>query len=363
MTDLFPVINQFQTSGKIIEINPIGSGHIHETYWVKSASADTDDYVLQKINTHVFRDPQAVMHNIGLVSAHLHEKILSSGKTDTRHNVLTPLKLRNGRLMFVDAHNNTWRCFIYIKGHKSFDRAINTELVYEGGKAYGNFLLMLSDLSTSNIKETIHRFHDLDLRIDQFETACANGLKERINEVRHEIEMLRSRSKHMRTILMLGKQGKIPLRIVHHDTKINNILFDEHGKGLCVIDLDTVMPGYVHDDFGDSIRTFTNTGEEDDHVLDRVSMNITYFEAYAKGFLEVTNAMLSPVEKKHLALSARVMTYMQTLRFLADYLNGDTYYRIHHPKHNLQRARAQMKLLVSMEEQFEEMKRIVEYLS
>jgi Ser/Thr protein kinase RdoA (MazF antagonist) len=164
----------------------------------------------------------------------------------------------------------------------------------------------------------------------------------------------------MRTILELGKAGKIPLRIVHHDTKINNVLFDEDGKGLCVIDLDTVMPGYVHDDFGDSIRTFTNTGEEDDADLDQVSMNIAYFEAFARGFLEVTSSMLSPLEKEHLALSARVMTYMQALRFLTDYLNGDLYYRIHHPLHNLQRARAQIKLLLSMEEQFSKMKAIIE---
>jgi Ser/Thr protein kinase RdoA (MazF antagonist) len=171
--------------------------------------------------------------------------------------------------------------------------------------------------------------------------------------------MLRDRKDEMRTILALGKTGRIPVRIVHHDTKINNVLFDENGKGLCVIDLDTVMPGYVHDDFGDSIRTFTNTGEEDDADLGQVSMNIGYFEAFARGFLELTNSMLSRIEKEHLALSARVMTYMQVLRFLADYLNGDTYYRIHHPLHNLQRARAQIKLLLSMEEQYGEMKRII----
>jgi hypothetical protein len=171
--------------------------------------------------------------------------------------------------------------------------------------------------------------------------------------------MLKKRQDEMRTIRILGSEGKIPLRIVHHDTKINNVLYTAGENALCVIDLDTVMPGYVHDDFGDAIRTFTNTGEEDDPDVSRVSMNIRYFKAFAEGFLGIAGPMLNVTEKEHLALSARVMTYMQVLRFLTDYLNGDTYYRIHHPTHNLQRARAQMKLLFSMEEQYEEMKRIV----
>jgi Ser/Thr protein kinase RdoA (MazF antagonist) len=261
--------------------------------------------------------------------------------------------------MYFDPQNQVWRCFVYIPRHKTYDRALSDEQSYEGGKAYGKFLQLLSDLPASKIRETIHGFHDLDLRLNQFEEACRNGVENRITETRNEIEMLRARKDEMRTILKLGKTGRIPVRIVHHDTKINNVLFDENGKGLCVIDLDTVMPGYVHDDFGDSIRTFTNTGEEDDADLSQISMNIGYFEAFAHGFLELTNSMLSGIEKEHLALSARVMTYMQVLRFLADYLNGDTYYRIHHPLHNLQRARAQIKLLLSMEEQYGEMKRII----
>ena len=188
------------------------------------------------------------------------------------------------------------------------------------------------------------------------------ALKERITETRHEIELLTARKNEMRTILQLGKSGKIPVRIVHHDTKINNVLFDNNGRGLCVIDLDTVMPGFVHDDFGDSIRTFTNTGEEDDANLDNISMNIRYFEAFARGFLEQAGSMLNQVEKDYLALSARVMTYMQSLRFLTDYLNGDIYYRIHHPNHNLQRTRAQIKLMECMEDSYDEMQRIIRSL-
>jgi hypothetical protein len=320
-------------------------------------------YVLQQINTHVFRDPEAVTNNIDLVTTHIQKKLSLAGISDSERRVLTPVKLRNGGFMFRDLKNSVWRCFLYICNHKTYDRAISEEQVYEGGKTYGNFLKMLSDLPVGHLRETIPGFHDLDLRLTQFDGACKNGVNDRIAETRREINLLRIRMNEMRTILELGKSGRIPLRIVHHDTKINNVLFDEKDKGLCVIDLDTVMPGYVHDDFGDSIRTFTNTGEEDDADLARVSMNISYFKAFAGGFLEQSDSMLNSLEKEHLALSARVMTYMQSLRFLTDYLNGDTYYHIQHPLHNLQRTRAQISLMLSMEDNFEDMQQIIKDLS
>jgi len=359
MKHLLTILNQFSTAGEIVDIVPLGSGHIHETYRVITRTEVSEDYVLQQINTHVFRDPVAVMDNIGLVTTHIRRKLTASGIEDAGRRVLTPVELKNGGLMLTDLENKIWRCFLYIPRHKTYDRAPGVDQVYEGGKAYGKFLQMLSDLPAGKVRETIHGFHDIDLRITQFKEACENGIRERIVETEPEIDLLRNREEEMRSIALLGKAGEIPLRIVHHDTKINNVLYDESDKGLCVIDLDTVMPGFVHDDFGDSIRTFTNTGDEDDTDLSRVSMNIRFFEAYTRGFLEAASAMLGPAEKENLALSARVMTYMQVLRFLADYLNGDTYYRIHHAGHNLQRARAQIKLLMSMEEQYTEMKRIV----
>lgn len=362
MDHLNAIVDQFSISGKIADITPLGSGHIHETYRVAIESDPAGGYVLQQINTHVFRDPEAVMHNIDLVTSHIQKKLTGSGISDAARKVLTPVKLRNGGLMFRDQSDKIWRCFLYIRDHKTYDRAISEQQVYEGGKAYGRFLQVLSDLPASLIMETIPGFHDLDLRLKQFDNACREGVRLRINETRQEITLLKERKDEMRTIQKLGKSGRIPLRIVHHDTKINNVLFDQNGKGLCVIDLDTVMPGYVHDDFGDSIRTFTNTGEEDDADLNKVSMNITYYEAFARGFLELAGSMIYPVEKDYLALSARVMTYMQSLRFLTDYLNGDVYYRIHHPHHNLQRTRAQIKLMVCMEDSYDDMKRIIRSL-
>jgi hypothetical protein len=359
MNNLVPIVDLFTIKGKIIAVSPLGSGHIHETYYIQTDADRTDDYVLQRINTHVFRNPQAVTQNIRLVTRHIQNKLQETKAADIDRSVLRPVGLKSGAFMHTD-ETGCWRCFHYIPDHVTYDRAVNDIQVYEGGKAYGTFLHFLSDLPADNILETIPGFHNLDLRLHQFEESIRTGMHDRIVETAREIEMLRIRRDGMRAILEQGKAGSIPLRIVHHDTKINNVLFSTENKALCVIDLDTVMPGFVHDDFGDSIRTFTNTGEEDDANLERVSMNIRYFEAFARGFLEMTGKMLNPVEIEFLALSARVMTYMQVLRFLTDYLNGDVYYRVHHPLHNLQRTRAQLKLLLSMEGQYDQMNAIIQ---
>jgi Ser/Thr protein kinase RdoA (MazF antagonist) len=353
------IADRFKLDAKVADISTFGSGHIHKTFYIQTETARKDDYILQLINTNVFRDPEAVMQNISLVTSHIIDKLRAKGEMELKRRVLHPVQTIDGKLMYTDSDNQVWRCFVFIPDHKSFDRAVNEHQVFEGGKAFGKFLSDLSDLPVSQIKDTIPDFHNLDWRLKQFNDALLNGVQSRIIETEPEIGILKARQDEMRLIRKLGSEGKIPLRIVHHDTKINNVLYSADEQALCVIDLDTVMPGYVHDDFGDAIRTFTNTGEEDDPDLNNVSMNIKYFKAFAEGFLGVAGPMLNATEKEYLALSARVMTYMQVLRFITDYLNGDTYYRIHHPTHNLQRTRAQMKLLFSMEEQYMEMKRIV----
>ncbi len=360
MADLVSLALLFDLTGEVTNIRAFGSGHIHDTYKVTTTGPVA--YVLQKINIQVFRDPLAVMENLRAVTAHIRKKLEAAGNPDIRRNVLVPVWLRNGALMYTDGQQQVWRCFEYIADHQSFDKAVDNNQVYEGGKAYGQFLQLLADLPVAGIRDTILDFHNLDFRIWQFHDALENGKKERIREMAGMIAEMEARSDEMLTIRKLGQEGRIPLRIVHHDTKINNVLYGMDGKALCVIDLDTVMPGYVHDDFGDAIRTFTNTGEEDDADLSRVGMHIGYFEAFARGFLEATRNMLTPAETQHLALSARVMTYMQVLRFFTDYLNGDTYYKIHHPLHNLQRTHAQFALLKSMEKQYGEMVAIVEKL-
>jgi len=219
------------------------------------------------------------MNNISLITKHIENKLKSRGITDLGNRILTALQQSDGTLMYTDAEKKVWRCFYYIPG-RTYDQPAGNDQVYEGGKAYGNFLNILSDLPPGPVKETIRGFHNMAFRLRQFDDARKNGMEDRIKEAKEEIQILDSRREEMMTIQNLGQECKIPVRIVHHDTKINNVLFDENGKGLCVIDLDTVMPGYVHDDFGDSIRTFTNTGAEDDINTDRVSINMEYFEAY-----------------------------------------------------------------------------------
>ncbi|NLI24836.1 MAG: aminoglycoside phosphotransferase family protein [Bacteroidales bacterium] len=354
---------QFLQAGEIQSVKPIGSGHIHQTFLVSPVSDKKHKLVLQKFNTYVFRDPDAVMQNLFLITSHIRKKVENSRGEGAGMLVLEPVKTLTGENYFVDAEGSVWRCLLYIPDTASYDRAPDAAVVYEGGKAFGTFIRLLSDLPAENVKITIPEFHNLDFRLEQFHQAIRDGLKDRREETSSEIEMILEREEQMKLIRKLAQRGLIPLRVVHHDTKINNVLFSARKKALCVIDLDTVMPGFVHDDFGDAIRTFTNTGEEDDPDLSHISMDLSFFEAFAEGFLGAAGDMLTPLEKEYLPLSALVMTYMQTIRFLTDYLNGDTYYKIHHPKHNLQRTKAQMQLLLSMEQQLPAMQEIVKRFS
>jgi hypothetical protein len=352
-------LSHFDIPEKIKEINPFGSGHIHDTFLVNTGSTESRAYILQKLNTNVFRDHEAVMKNTRLVTEHIRTKLEKIKGSDLTRGLLTMVQLKNKSDFYKDEQGNIWRVFVYIPDHRSYDKAENAGLVYEGGKAYGNFLSMLADFPVTEIKDTIPDFHNLEWRLTQFDQALKSGRDDRKESAKREIRFIIERKNEMLTIRKLGESRLIPTRIVHHDTKINNVLYSNEGKALCVIDLDTVMPGFVHDDFGDAIRTFTNTGEEDDADLSKVSMNITYFEAFARGYLESAGFMLTSTEKEHLALSARVMTYMQSIRFLSDYINGDIYYRIHHPEHNIQRTRAQIALLESMEKQYNRMVEII----
>jgi hypothetical protein len=356
------LLNQFAVRGEVTEVLSFGSGHIHDTYLVKTMPAEEKDYILQCFNTQVFLNPDAVMENTRKVTNHIRNSATKHPQAGQEQAFLTLIPLKNGKEYYLDPEKKVWRVFEYIPDHLSYDRAESAETVYEGGKAYGNFLAMLSDLKPGDFKDTIPDFHNLDWRLQQFNDALRNGREDRRISAGREVQMVLDRVPEMRIIRELCLSGQIPCRLVHHDTKINNVLFSKNGKALCVIDLDTVMPGYVHDDFGDAIRTFTNTGEEDDADTSRVSMNIDYFRAFARGYLESAGSLLQKKEKELLALSARVMTYMQTIRFLADYLNGDVYYKIHSAEHNLQRTRAQLALLLSMEEQYPEMCRIINSL-
>lgn len=360
--DLKALFSRFRAEGTFLKGDLFGSGHIHETYHITTAEKDNDDFILQKLNNKVFRNIPELQENIERVTVHLRRKISSIPGSDIKRECLNLIQAEDGKTWITDNVGDYWRLFVYIRDHRSYDIVYSPEKAFEGGKAIGRFQALLADLPGKPLHETIPSFHDVEKRIDSFKTTVMEDPAGRLKDTRSETEFILQRSEEMRIIHKLGKEGKIPVRITHNDTKFNNILFDDNDKSLCIIDLDTVMPGYFHSDFGDAIRTGANAAAEDEADLEKVGMDIRLFEAYAQGYLSETRNTLNDLEKKYLAFSPLLMTYEQALRFLADYLNGDIYYKIHHEHHNLQRTKAQIKLLQNMEEQYYEMKGIIKKL-
>ncbi len=356
------ICDQFQIDGTFSKGYPYGSGHINDTYKVETVEIDKFDYILQRVNHHVFKDVPGLMENVERVTSHIRKKMEGIEGTNPDREVLTVIPTNDGQPYHKDQEGNFWRMYIFIWDNKSYDLVDSPEKAYQGGRMFGTFQALLADLPGKPLNETIVNFHNIEWRLETFEETLEKDPKGRAKDIPEEIKFVRDRAEEMKTILNLGREGKIPLRITHNDTKFNNVLLDQDDKGLCVIDLDTVMPGYVHYDFGDSIRTSTNTAAEDEADLSKVEMDINLFEGYAKGFLEQTKDTLNEVEIDHLAFSGKLFPYIIGLRFLTDFVDGDNYFKIHHEGHNLQRARAQFKLLQSMERQYGEMKAIIEGL-
>jgi len=351
-TELLDTVNQFQLEDKILSVEPFGNGHINDTFKV------TDDqgaakYILQRINHAIFTNVDLLQHNISTVTNHIRKKLIDKGEKDINRKVLQFLPAKDGKLYYFDGVNY-WRVCLFIPRSKSVEE-ITPDSSYETGKAFGEFHFMLSDLPEGILGETIPNFHNMEFRLQQFHDAIANNTANRLEKVTDLVEEIEKRSIGMCIQEELYRKGELIKRTNHCDTKVNNILFDEDGKVLCVIDLDTVMPGFVLSDIGDFIRTGANTGAEDDENLENVQVDIEIFKAYTRGYMEKATSFLTPIEIKLLPYGGRLLTYMQTVRFLTDYINGDTYYKIDHPEHNLQRTKAQFKLLQSLEEYQEEM--------
>jgi len=360
--DLKNIFEQFKAEGTYLTGEPYGSGHIHDTFRIKTAEADRDDYILQRLNNKIFKNIPELQNNIERVTVHLKEKLSRITGANIKRECLALIPSSDGKSWLLDNNGNYWRLYIFISNHRSYNIVDSTDKAYEGGKAIGRFQAMLADMPGGPLFETIPKFHDIENRLRILEEKIKEDPAGRVKELEYEIKEYLSRGEEMKTILRLGREGKIPLRITHNDTKFNNILLDEYDKALCVIDLDTVMPGYVHYDFGDAIRTVTNTAAEDEKDLSKVEMNIDLFEAYAKGYLSETGKTLNSTEIEYLAFAPKLITYTIGVRFLTDYIDGDNYFKIHHPLHNLQRTRAQLKLVMSMERQYDEMKKIIRRL-
>ena len=357
------IAEQFATEGTIDRVDAHGGGHINDSYRMVNGTDGAPDYLLQRVNHYVFKDVELLMQNMVLVTDHVKAKISEESPEEVDRRSLTIIPAKDGLSYFKDPEGNYWRVLRFIEDHLVFDSTTDPAIAYEGARTFGAFTAMLNDLPASKVGTVIPDFHNMKWRLTQLEQSIRKDDAGRLKTVKKEVEYVESRSKMMLTIHELGETGAIPLRVTHNDTKISNVLFDKNKKGLCVIDLDTIQPGYVTSDFGDGIRTLTNTGEEDDANLDRVSMDLELYEAFASGFLDSTRDILSKTEKDSLLYAGLLFPYMQAVRFLIDYLDGDVYYKIQHKEHNLVRARAQFKLTQDGEAKFEELKKIIRNLS
>ena len=334
---------------------PYGNGHINSTFVVGKKTR----YILQKINTNVFRDPDAVMRNIVAVTAHLSEKIMAAGGDPTRAT-LTPICTKEGENHWKAPNGDCYRMYLFIEDTICYDQVDNAEQLYYAAREFGKFQNMLDDFPADTLAEVIPNFHNTKDRFRQFREAVENNLAGRRDEVAEEIAFAMAREKDTAVVLDAIADGSVPLRVTHNDTKLNNVMLDpKTGEGVCVIDLDTVMPGSLLYDFGDALRFGGNSGAEDETDLSKIYFRLDYFEAFVRGFVQELGAKMTKREIELLPFSVKLMTYECGIRFLADYLNGDTYFRIHREKHNLDRCHTQFKLVADMEEKMAEMQAIV----
>lgn len=347
---------QFHLQREIRDIYPYGSGHINDTFLVESDRS----YILQRMNRNIFKDPGAVMENILGVTTFLKKKIMQSGG-DAMRETMTVILTGSGEPIYRNGLGDCWRMYNKIEDAICYDRVESENIFYESAVAFGNFQQMLSDYPAKTLHETIPGFHDTKARYEVFLKAVRDDVCGRAKDVTDEIAFFRDREDVACILGDMLAEGKLPLRVTHNDTKLNNIMMDaKTGKGICIIDLDTVMPGLAVNDFGDSIRFGASTGEEDEPDLSKVSCDMNLFRIYTEGFLKGCNGSLTETEIEMLPMGAKVMTYECGMRFLTDYLQGDTYFKIHRKGHNLDRCRTQMKLVADMEEKWEQLTRICE---
>lgn len=347
--------SQFELAGNVKNIRPYGSGHINDTFLVEGEK----NCILQRMNRNIFTKPEEVMENILGVTTFLKKKIAEAGGDELRET-LTVLSARDGKPFYRDSQGEYWRMYYLIEDAVSYDRVERDEDFYESALAFGNFQQLLADYPAETLHETIPGFHDTKARYQVFLDAVEADVCGRAENALEEIEFFKSRKETACVLGDLLAEGKMPLRVTHNDTKLNNIMVDkETRKGICVIDLDTVMPGLAVNDFGDAIRFGASTGDEDEKDLSKVSCDLRLFRIYTEGFLKGCKGNLTDMEVAMLPMGAKVMTYENGIRFLTDYLQGDTYFKIHREGHNLDRCRTQMKLVADMEEKWKELEEIV----
>lgn len=352
MSNLIEILQQFGIDADAL---PHGNGHINRTYLVDSKPR----VILQRINTAVFTKPAEVMENITAVTEYLREKIAAQGG-DVHRGTLTFLRAKDGKAYYKTEEGDYYRAYYFVEDTVSLEAVDNLEDFTEAARGFGKFQKMLADFPAEKLYETIDKFHDTPNRYLQLDDAIANNRSGRAAEVQPEIDFALSHRKYASMITDAIADGSIPLRVTHNDTKLNNVLLDSKtNKAICVIDLDTVMPGSMLYDFGDALRFGASTGAEDEKDLDKIHFDLEKFEAFTKGFLEELGDSITQRERELLPVSVLMMTLECGIRFLADHINGDVYFSIHREGHNLDRCRTQFKLVAEIEEKFDEMAAIV----
>lgn len=360
MENLKEITQQFQIDREISEIKPLGEGLINDTFKVFVKNEDAPKYVLQRINNAIFQDVELLQDNIEKVTNHIRKKLIDNNISDVERKVLRFIRTKDDKKYYFDGEKY-WRLMVFIRDSYTY-QSVNPESSYTAGLSFGEFQSMLADIN-DDLGETIPNFHNIELRLSQLKEAVENDVAGRVKNVTYYINEIEKRADAMCLGEQLYREGKLPKRICHCDTKVNNMLFDNEGNVLCVIDLDTVMPSFIFSDFGDFLRSAANTGAEDDKNLDNIDFNMEIFEAFAKGYIKGTKSFLLAIEKENLPYAAKLFPYMQTVRFLTDYINGDTYYKIQYPEHNLVRTKAQWKLFECAERKENLMKELIEKIS
>ena len=343
LTNTYDIVSRFATEGTVADIRPLGNGLINDTYKVSTKEADAPDYVLQRVNTTVFTDVDMLMDNIAAVTRHIRKKLEAANVTDIDRKVLRFIAADGGKLYHREADGTVWRMMVFIPNAKTYE-AVTPEYSYFAGNAFGHFEDMLVDIP-EKLGEVIPDFHNKEFRMKQLREVIEKNPAGRVGEdaVMQLLDLIGKDAEEMCKAERMGREGKLPKRVCHCDTKVNNMMFDEEGHVLCVIDLDTVMPSFVFSDYGDFLRSAANTTAEDDPDMSHVAFNEEIFKAFTRGYIEGAR-FLTPMETENLPYAVALFPFMQSVRFLWDYLSGDHYWKCKYPQHNLDRARNQMRL-------------------
>lgn len=355
------LLNAFEFAGEFENSSQLHDGHINNTYVFdfREESGKLNKYLVQELNTYVFRQPEALMENVMGVTNYMREYVEKNGG-DVERECLYVIPAKNGKPYYIDSENRFWRCYNFIYGAHSCQSVENAEVFFNAAKAFGKFQCILADYPIDSLAETIPNFHNTVSRFADFKKAVSDNLSGRASQAEEEIRFVLDREKDCSVLLDMLNAGELPLRVTHNDTKLNNVMFDnETNEGICVVDLDTVMPGLSLYDFGDSIRFGANTAAEDEKDVSKVSLSLENFKAYTLGYLTTAGESLTKNEIEQLAFSSKLMTLECGMRFLGDFINGDTYFKTEYPEHNLIRCRTQFALVADIEKKMDEMQKIV----